>query len=150
MIKHKKSTQDKLAKNRAKNPNRKSDQISSSNFDQNNKKRTLRKNKIGSSGSGKGPNGQFWLYGNHAVESALANPRRKKYRLLVNKDLMGSYNIDNIEVQPEFVSLQEIQNQLPQNAVHQGYALLVAPLKHESFPAPDGPHDRKSRPRGAD
>jgi 23S rRNA (guanosine2251-2'-O)-methyltransferase len=82
------------------------------------------------SGSGFGPNGQTWLYGIHAVEAALANPKRKKYRLLVNQEWNKSYKVEGNEITPEYVSRQDIERQLPLNAVHQGLALLVAPLSH--------------------
>jgi len=85
------------------------------------------------SGSGFGPNGQIWLYGIHVVEAALANPKRKKYRLLVNKEWTPAYNVDGKEIQPEYVNRQDIERQLPSDAVHQGLALLVAPLDHVSI-----------------
>ena len=91
------------------------------------------RNRAKASGSGLGPNGQIWLYGNHAVEAALANPKRKKYRLLVNEEFSGTYEIGESEVQPEFVDRQDIERLLPADAVHQGMALLVAPLDYEAI-----------------
>jgi 23S rRNA (guanosine2251-2'-O)-methyltransferase len=85
------------------------------------------------SGSGLGPNGQIWLYGNHVVEAALANPKRRKYRLLVNQDWSTDYEVDGNEVQPEYVPRQDIESQLPADAVYQGLALLVAPLEYEAI-----------------
>ena len=85
------------------------------------------------SGSGFGPKGQTWLYGVHAVESALTNPERRKYRLLVNQEWTTSYKVEGNEIVPEYVSRQDIERQLPLNAVHQGLALLVAPLSHVSI-----------------
>ena len=85
------------------------------------------------SGSGFGPNGQTWLYGVHAVKSALTNPERRKYRLLVNQEWTTSYKVEGNEILPEYVSRQDIERQLPLNAVHQGLALLVAPLSQVSI-----------------
>jgi 23S rRNA (guanosine2251-2'-O)-methyltransferase len=82
------------------------------------------------SGSGFGPNGQIWLYGIHAVDAALANPKRKKYRLLVNKEWNMNYNVIGKEIQPEYVSRHDIERQLAPDSVHQGVALLVAPLDY--------------------
>jgi 23S rRNA (guanosine2251-2'-O)-methyltransferase len=87
----------------------------------------------GLSGTGLGPNGQIWLYGTHTVEAALANPTRKKYRLLVNEEWSNTYEIGESEVQPEFVGRLDIERQLPPHAVHQGLALLVAPLEYEAI-----------------
>ena len=82
------------------------------------------------SGSGLGPNGQIWFYGIHAVESALLNPERKKYQLLVNQEWTTSYKVPGNEIEPQYVSRKVIESKLPLTAVHQGLALLVAPLPH--------------------
>jgi 23S rRNA (guanosine2251-2'-O)-methyltransferase len=105
---------------------RESDRLSS----QKRKRATGNNSRLKQSGSGFGPNGQTWLYGIHVVEAALANPRRKKYRLLVNQDWTTLYKVDGNEIEPEYVSRQDIERQLPSEAVHQGLALLVAPLEH--------------------
>jgi 23S rRNA (guanosine2251-2'-O)-methyltransferase len=128
MTKHKKSPKGKMAKY----SNRESGRSSPQNSDRNRR----REGSNGGSrpaGSGIGPNGQIWLYGIHAVEAALANPKRKKYRLLVNEELSTDYEVEAGEVQPEYVSRQDIDRQLPFDAVHQGLALLVAPLEYEAI-----------------
>ena len=90
MTKHKKSPKIKLAKNLGK----KSDRVSGQKRNQ----EALSNLRFKQSGSGLGPNGQTWLYGIHVVEAALANPKRKKYRLLVNHDLTTSYKVDGNEI----------------------------------------------------
>jgi 23S rRNA (guanosine2251-2'-O)-methyltransferase len=122
MTKHKKSPKIKMAKY----ADKEAGQVSS-------QKKTWEgrnNSQLKQSGSGLGPNGQIWLYGIHVVEAALANPKRKKYRLLVNKEWTTSYKVDGNEIEPEYVTRQDIERQLPLDAVHQGLILLVAPLDH--------------------
>ncbi|MDP6260060.1 MAG: 23S rRNA (guanosine(2251)-2'-O)-methyltransferase RlmB [Rhodospirillales bacterium] len=73
--------------------------------------------------------GKLWLYGNHAVEAALTNPRRQKFRLLVNQDWKASFNASDVSIEPEFLARRDIERQLPPGAAHQGLALQVAPLE---------------------
>ncbi len=122
MIKHKKSTQN----NTVNYPDKKLTKISiqKRNAEDRNKSQAKK------SGSGFGPNGQIWFYGIHAVESALLNPERKKYQLLVNQEWTTSYKVPSNEIEPQYVSRKVIESKLPLTAVHQGLALLVAPLPH--------------------
>jgi 23S rRNA (guanosine2251-2'-O)-methyltransferase len=81
--------------------------------------------------SGTAPDG--WLYGDHAVMAALANPARKFRRLVLTHaklDELGSELKGRIEEQiaPELVDKDAIARLLPENAIHQGIALLPAPL----------------------
>ena len=87
------------------------------------------------SGSGMGPNGQVWLYGIHTVKAALSNPNRKKYHLLINESSPDLLTSNNDEIKTEFVPRQKIDSILSSDAVHQGIALLVAPLKYEPLDA---------------
>lgn len=75
-----------------------------------------------------------WLYGDHAVFAALANPIRKIKRILLTKakheklespqqSAIGNFG------QAELVSNEELSALLPENAIHQGIALLPFPLK---------------------
>ncbi len=74
-----------------------------------------------------------WLYGDHAVMAALANPNRKIKRLLLTKskrenlkdhenDLVSSISAT------ETVLSDQLKDILPENAIHQGIALLANPL----------------------
>lgn len=71
----------------------------------------------------------LWLFGHHAVEAALANPRRQPRRLvateraaaLLAKPLLA-------RVRAEFVDGYAVGRLLPPGAVHQGLALLCEPL----------------------
>ncbi len=71
------------------------------------------------------PGGGVWLYGDHAVAAALANPRRTLRRLLVAgtppPDIPPALAIERIE-------RSRLDSLLPRGAVHQGIALLAEPL----------------------
>ncbi|WP_169542759.1 23S rRNA (guanosine(2251)-2'-O)-methyltransferase RlmB [Sneathiella aquimaris] len=75
-----------------------------------------------------------WLYGDHAVLAALSNPDRKIRRLLLTKSKLDKLELDMQErVQKiptlELVSADDIRALLPDQAIHQGIALMASPLK---------------------
>ncbi|MCF8468968.1 MAG: 23S rRNA (guanosine(2251)-2'-O)-methyltransferase RlmB [Sneathiella sp.] len=88
-----------------------------------------------------------WLYGDHAVLAALANPVRKIRRLVMTRSKMDSLDdetkgrIEEI-IAPEFLDKDAITNLLPENAIHQGIAALPSPLPDyslEDLPDADDP-----------
>jgi 23S rRNA (guanosine2251-2'-O)-methyltransferase len=81
----------------------------------------------------KPPPGTYWLHGLHAVAAALANPRRGVKRLLVTEEAEAALSARLPEgwrrrVQPERADRARFSTFLPEDAVHQGAALLVHPL----------------------
>lgn len=77
-----------------------------------------------------------WVWGWHAVEAALANPRRETpARLLVApekvRQIEGRLGVFGEKVRPEPMDPGDIARMLPAGAVHQGVALRVPP------PAPE-------------
>jgi 23S rRNA (guanosine2251-2'-O)-methyltransferase len=81
----------------------------------------------------KAPPGTYWLHGLHAVAAALANPRRGVKRLLVTEEAEAALSARLPEgwrrrVQPERADRARFHSFLPEDAVHQGAALLVHPL----------------------
>ncbi|WP_370873704.1 23S rRNA (guanosine(2251)-2'-O)-methyltransferase RlmB [Caulobacter ginsengisoli] len=81
--------------------------------------------------------GKDWLWGVHAVEAALANPKRGEPRRLVAtadraKKLSGHKNLEILEA-------QEIARYLPQGAVHQGLAMKPEPLEGSDIDAIGSP-----------
>jgi 23S rRNA (guanosine2251-2'-O)-methyltransferase len=71
--------------------------------------------------------GLEWIWGRHAVEAALANPRREHLARLV---LAPGRSVASPRApKPETTDPREIARLLPQGAVHQGYALLAAPAE---------------------
>ncbi len=80
------------------------------------------------------PKGPIWLYGAHAVLAALANPRRKRHRLLLTPEAEQGHGarlqplLGDGQPSPERVKRDRIEQILTADAVHQGLALLAEPL----------------------
>jgi 23S rRNA (guanosine2251-2'-O)-methyltransferase len=70
-----------------------------------------------------------WLYGRHAVMAALANPERRIERLLATKDVAERHAQEFAGRNPQILSREELAQRLPAGAVHQGLAILAAPLE---------------------
>jgi 23S rRNA (guanosine2251-2'-O)-methyltransferase len=74
----------------------------------------------------------YWLYGQHAVAAALANPARRLRRLLVTAEAevaLAARLPPPWRITPERVEHRaRFRTFLPEEAVHQGVALLVEPL----------------------
>ena len=91
------------------------------------------------------PGGGIWLYGLHAVQAALANPRRKLGRAALTPraiETLGEELLSRVRV--ETLEPGAIDRLLPSGAVHQGAALETWPLKSRDLdevlaePAPEG------------
>ena len=79
---------------------------------------------------GRPTGGAQWLYGLHAVQAALANPRRKLGRAVLTPraiESLGSRLLTRVQV--ETSDPAAIDRLLPPGAVHQGAALEAWPLK---------------------
>lgn len=81
------------------------------------------------------PSGGLWLYGKHAVLAALENPMRKIKRLMITKRSHDQYqkaltkiHLNNRALNPEIAPIEHFDKNLPEESVHQGIALLTAPL----------------------
>ncbi|MDG1997357.1 MAG: 23S rRNA (guanosine(2251)-2'-O)-methyltransferase RlmB [Emcibacteraceae bacterium] len=77
----------------------------------------------------------LWLYGKHAVLSALENPERLIKRLMVTKRSHDQYQPDLSKIHlnhralnPEIAAIEVFDKNLPTDSVHQGIALLTDPL----------------------
>jgi 23S rRNA (guanosine2251-2'-O)-methyltransferase len=70
-----------------------------------------------------------WLYGRHPVLAALANPERRIERLLATKDVAERHAQEFTGRNPQILSRDELAQRLPAGAVHQGLAVLAAPLE---------------------
>lgn len=68
----------------------------------------------------------IWLWGQHAVASALANPKRQPIKLLATRN--AADRIGKVNVPVELVGGEQIDRALPPAAVHQGLALETKPL----------------------
>ena len=90
--------------------------------------------------------GAQWLYGLHAVQAALANPRRKLGRAVLTPraiESLGSRLLTRVQVQTS--DPQTIDRLLPPGAVHQGAALEAWPLKARDLDEilAEAPSDRR-------
>src|ERR1700761_8944588 len=73
--------------------------------------------------------GAQWLYGLHAVQAALANPRRKLGRALLTPRAVETIGPDLLSgVRVDIMDPEAIGKFLPFGAVHQGAALETGPL----------------------
>ena len=82
------------------------------------------------SGDQRSEAGGLWLWGTHAVRSALANPARRNKKLLIsaNADQEVRGLAAKYKVPVEAADHHAIDRALPRDAVHQGVALLTSPL----------------------
>ena len=76
----------------------------------------------------RGGHQSIWLYGRHPVLAALANPDRKIERLLATKDV-AERHAREFAGKAHVMSREDLAQRLPAGAVHQGMAVLVAPLE---------------------
>jgi len=71
----------------------------------------------------------LWLYGTHAVQAALANPRRKVLRAVLTERAAQEIGAKLLgRVKHEIVDLNAVGKLLPEGAVHQGVALQCEKL----------------------
>ncbi|MBE9604250.1 23S rRNA (guanosine(2251)-2'-O)-methyltransferase RlmB [Acetobacteraceae bacterium H6797] len=78
------------------------------------------------------PPGSYWLHGVHAVAAALKNPQRRARRLLLTEEAEANLAAElprPWRLNGERVERSRFQTFLPEDAVHQGAALLVDPLQ---------------------
>lgn len=86
--------------------------------------------------------GGFWIYGQHSVEAALANPRRVVRRHLVTERGDAQRPPRPGLPEPELAERRTIERLLPPGAAHQGQAIEVLPLPPVSL------HEALDRPAG--
>ena len=79
--------------------------------------------------AGSGPE-TVWLFGLHAVRDALANPRRRRHRLIVtpNASAKLAEAIAGAGIEPEITAPRRFTAPLDPQSVHQGAALEAEPL----------------------
>jgi 23S rRNA (guanosine2251-2'-O)-methyltransferase len=75
-----------------------------------------------------GGEASLWLYGQHAVQAALANPRRAVRRLLVAEPAERRPAGIPGRPAPETVERRQLERLLPPGAIHQGIAAEMLPL----------------------
>lgn len=87
-----------------------------------------------------------WLFGLHAVRDALANPARRRHRLIVTRNAADRLadEIADADLVPEIADARRFSAPLDPGSVHQGAALEVSPLdwgdlSERCRPRPDDP-----------
>ena len=75
------------------------------------------------------PDVMEWIYGKHAVEAALDNPQRRSDRLVATAEAANRLRSDFPSLKPKILKRAELDALLPEQAVHQGIALLTSPLQ---------------------
>ncbi|MBN8925344.1 MAG: RNA methyltransferase [Rhodospirillales bacterium] len=84
------------------------------------------------------PKGAVWLYGQHAVAAALANPARRLRRLLLTEEAeaaLAQRQPQPWALSPERTERARLDQLLGRDVVHQGVALLADPLPPPSLQA---------------
>lgn len=74
---------------------------------------------------------KLWIYGKHAVISALHNSKRQHYQLLLTKQTEARLQLSLAKicpVKPQIVTIQQIEQILPKNSLHQGIALETSTI----------------------
>ena len=87
---------------------------------------------------GKGGPGRLWLYGRHAVESALNNPNRQIRALICTPDSAETLSgmrrrAGRALPETEIVTKADLEAVLPEGAVHQGLAAQCEPLPERAL-----------------
>ncbi|WP_284373623.1 TrmH family RNA methyltransferase [Algimonas porphyrae] len=85
-----------------------------------------RKGNGGRSGSG---GGTSWIWGWHAVQAVIANPRRTIHQIMVTEQAAGRLGLADGRPDLKIVAMNYIDSALPRGAAHQGVAVKAAPLE---------------------
>ena len=81
----------------------------------------------------RGGNQSVWLYGRHAVVAALANPERRIERLFATREMADRLSTEIGKTDVAIVTREDLNQRLPAGSVHQGIALLAAPLEEPAL-----------------
>jgi len=73
--------------------------------------------------------GSGWIWGAHACQAALANPRRTIHEILLTEASAARYKLPQGTPPAKIVLPQVLDKAVPREAVHQGIALKAAPLE---------------------
>jgi 23S rRNA (guanosine2251-2'-O)-methyltransferase len=80
-------------------------------------------------------NNQVWIYGKHPVFMAIANHKRKIYKIIISKnnkeELEKFLSEKQIRIDKNLIEVADnnvIASNLPEYAVHQGFALKTSPI----------------------
>jgi len=68
------------------------------------------------------------IFGKHACESALANPKRKIKRIYVTDRTKNDIRLAHNHPTPKIINIREFDKLVPHDSVHQGIAIEAEPL----------------------
>lgn len=79
---------------------------------------------------------RLWLWGIHACHAALANHKRRCFRLMMTQATAKElpFRLEDLSCKLEILDSPALSRLLPEGAVHQGIAMEVAPLPELSVP----------------
>ncbi len=83
----------------------------------------------GKHGSGRATPSNPWIWGWHAVQAVIANPRRTIHQIMVTKQVAERLSLSEGRVNFKVAAMNYIDNALPRGAAHQGVAVKAAPLQ---------------------
>ena len=70
-----------------------------------------------------------WIWGWHAVQAVIANPRRTIHQIMVTKQVAERLGLSEGRANFKIAAMNYIDNTLPRGAAHQGVAVKAAPLQ---------------------
>lgn len=70
-----------------------------------------------------------WIWGWHAVQAVIANPRRTIHQIMVTEQAAGRLGLSEGRANLKIVAMNYIDSALPRGAAHQGVAVKAAPLE---------------------
>ena len=80
-------------------------------------------------GKGRRTPPQTWIWGWHAVQAVLANPRRTVHKILATDQAAMRLGLETGRAELNIVAASYIDKALPRGAAHQGVAVKAAPLE---------------------
>jgi 23S rRNA (guanosine2251-2'-O)-methyltransferase len=89
---------------------------------------TRRRGKTARLSPSNGHRQELWIYGHHAALAVMNNPERQIQQVLATRKFVDSCESDLPDQALKIVDRLEIDKVLPENAVHQGIAVLTDPL----------------------
>lgn len=73
--------------------------------------------------------GSTWIWGWHAVQAVLSNPRRTIHQIMVTEQAAQRLGLQEGRADLKVVAMNYIDKALPRGAAHQGVAVKAAPLE---------------------
>ena len=92
------------------------------------KRNHAKKHKGTTKGAGR-EGGALWIWGRHAVQAVLNNPKRTIHNLILSEAVAARIKLPKTAPTPEIILPAIMDKMFPRAAAHQGFAAKVAPLE---------------------